>query len=710
MADDIKVRIGLESEAFANGLDRVQTQVRRNIEDMSSHFSKLQVMVSGIAAGALTVFVKQGIDAADSLSKLSIKTGATVETLAGFDLAAKLSDTSLEAIAKSSVKLSEQLVKNGETFKALGINTKDPTEAMIQLADVFVGMEDPAQRAALANKLFGKSGIDLLPMLMDGSDALRGMIEQGKQYNPVTEDMAAQAAAFNDKLTLVDESVTTASTTIAGKMLPILNTMADQFQQTSTDSDLLTMAADSLTVALQSVASIGLGVKSTLFSVGDAIGGIAAAAGFLMQGQYDNALNVMDGFIDKSKQRGEQLSKDMYAIWNPQMPAQKDDGGNKPKDKRGQDFVSKLVVNDGASSGKADNSAQKAADEAMKLNQMILAEQGRVSAQYINLEIERIKGMAQLGQISASNELQAQAALQATLFELEKKSAIDAAELVKNKPLEYQKAMDKIADIQRKHDLDMQKQQVAYEVAQRAEIAKQTESRKKEFDQMFSPMTNAFEKSANAVISGNLTLTKAVRQMAQSVALEYANMGIKTVVEWAKNEVLKTQATAAGAVMRSGIEKTAASESMLTGSMTAIKSIMNSAWETLANVYTSISSIPVVGPYLAPVLAAGAFATVAAVAGNIASASGGYDIPYGVNPMTQLHQEEMVLPAHIADPLRGIIADYGAGYASKSNQQARGDTINIHAMDARSFQRFLGDNASALPPAMQKLARQFVKV
>ena len=39
---------------------------------------------------------------------------------------------------------------------------------------------------------------------------------------------------------------------------------------------------------------------------------------------------------------------------------------------------------------------------------------------------------------------------------------------------------------------------------------------------------------------------------------------------------------------------------------------------------------------------------------GMASAEGGYDIPHGVNPMTQLHEEEMVLPKQFANVIRGL--------------------------------------------------------
>ncbi len=44
-----------------------------------------------------------------------------------------------------------------------------------------------------------------------------------------------------------------------------------------------------------------------------------------------------------------------------------------------------------------------------------------------------------------------------------------------------------------------------------------------------------------------------------------------------------------------------------------------------------------------------------------AAAEGGYDIPAGVNPVTQLHEKEMVLPKAQAEVIRGLASRGGAG-------------------------------------------------
>src|SRR6185437_6443477 len=113
-------------------------------------------------------------------------------------------------------------------------------------------------------------------------------------------------------------------------------------------------------------------------------------------------------------------------------------------------------------------------------------------------------------------------------------------------------------------------------------------------------------------------------------------------------------------------------------SWAALVAIGNYAAEAIAAAWAAISAIPFVGPFLAPGIAAGVGATVLALAGDVRSASGGFDIPAGLNPMTQLHSQEMVLPADLANRVRSMTNDGG------------GEThIHVHAMDHHDVQRFI---------------------
>jgi len=158
-------------------------------------------------------------------------------------------------------------------------------------------------------------------------------------------------------------------------------------------------------------------------------------------------------------------------------------------------------------------------------------------------------------------------------------------------------------------------------------------------------------------------------------------------------ETAKTAATAAGAATRTGIEATAAAT---TGSITASTSLMQIAARAAtaaAGAYSAVAAIPVVGPFLAPAMAAAALAGVLALGNRIFSAEGGWGkVPYD-GAVTELHKDEMVLPATLANPLRDALAGMSPGAtgvsgdrASSAGAQARADMLTKTLNPVFNFQ------------------------
>ena len=167
------------------------------------------------------------------------------------------------------------------------------------------------------------------------------------------------------------------------------------------------------------------------------------------------------------------------------------------------------------------------------------------------------------------------------------------------------------------------------------------------FTSAFEGMTNGVSDSiARTIVRGD-NLGESLKNVALSISENFISAFIKIGIQ-----KLLTDKVAASAYAT-----TIAAQSQ---AMVAMASL---------NAFASTAAIPVVGPALAPgaALAAGAaaegFAALATAAAtlSVASAAGGFDIPAGVNPLTQLHEREMVLPARHADTIRrlGSMGDGG---------------------------------------------------
>jgi hypothetical protein len=144
----------------------------------------------------------------------------------------------------------------------------------------------------------------------------------------------------------------------------------------------------------------------------------------------------------------------------------------------------------------------------------------------------------------------------------------------------------------------------------------------------------------------------------------------------ARDDLLKSWATSVISMLANMAAKWAATKvaEMVLGKTAAVSNVASHSAAAGAAGVASFAGAPWPINMGAPAFGA-AMAATAASYGALASASGGFDIPAGMNPLTQLHQKEMVLPAHIAEPLRDQLAG-GGGSGTIIIQATGGDFIH----------------------------------
>lgn len=226
----------------------------------------------GLGVGVFTAMIKGSIDAMDHLNDLSKTTDIAVEKLAGLSLAAKQTGSDLDGTAQAISKLSQNIGKEPEKFRALGISAKDPLEAFKQLADLFVLLEDPQQRAAVMAAALGKSWATAAPMLAEGGEKIQEMIDKGQRLSGITKEMAGGADDFNDKLAEFEARSKGFQYALATALLPHLSKAADVMMEMRKNTDDGKASIEAAFVPVKVLASgfIALG------------GGIAAASRFVV--------------------------------------------------------------------------------------------------------------------------------------------------------------------------------------------------------------------------------------------------------------------------------------------------------------------------------------------------------------------------------------------------------------------------------------------
>jgi hypothetical protein len=236
-------------KASVDGLQQISALERslKNVEGQAGRTSGVMGRLRGAAGGlsgalgsilpavgvaGIAAMGKQAIDAADNLNDLSQRVGVAVPTLSKFGAAAEDSGTSIEEVAKAMGRLSKGIVdpasKTNEALKSIGVSSTDAAgkvrsvdAIMLDLADRFSKMPDGAEKTALALELFGKSGMNLIPMLNGGRDAL-------SQYAAtIDKDMAEAADKFNDALNAVSRSLAGPFNKAVTALLPLITGLAE---------------------------------------------------------------------------------------------------------------------------------------------------------------------------------------------------------------------------------------------------------------------------------------------------------------------------------------------------------------------------------------------------------------------------------------------------------------------------------------------------
>jgi phage-related minor tail protein len=243
--------------------------------------------VAGVAA-----FAKRNLDAADSMSKLSQRTGIAAPTLDKFRKVAELSDTSIESLERAFPALTKNMdiaAQKGkgpafEAFERLGISVQNADgslraadDVMLQVSDRFANMADGAEKSALASQIFGtRIGSELIPLLNSGGDAVRGM------GTALTQDFADKAAAFNDKLENVQEKLGDMALKLTEALLPALEAIIPAIESLVTGFTSLPGPVQGLIVALGGIAGVAVvfaPLVTALTTIGPLLGGLVTAVG-----------------------------------------------------------------------------------------------------------------------------------------------------------------------------------------------------------------------------------------------------------------------------------------------------------------------------------------------------------------------------------------------------------------------------------------------
>lgn len=230
----LRVNLGIDSAQFSDGLKKAQSSMSK-FGGVLKAGAVAAAAGLGAAIGGMGLAMRGAINAADDMSKAAAKIGIPIEELSRLKYAADLSGISMETLSTGVKKLSVNMANGAKVFGQVGINVKNAdgslksaSAVMTELADKFAAMPDGAEKTAMAIKLFGKAGAEMIPLLNGGSAALAGLMKEADSFGQVfTAEMGKNAEAFNDNISRLQGAFGAIAANLAGKLLPTLVAFTD---------------------------------------------------------------------------------------------------------------------------------------------------------------------------------------------------------------------------------------------------------------------------------------------------------------------------------------------------------------------------------------------------------------------------------------------------------------------------------------------------
>jgi len=267
----VKPEVAVKITADPSGFVKGATVVQGSLAKLQAQMTGFQAVaakglssagiVTGLAgvtvaatavSGALVAATKAAVEYGNQLDATSQRTGVAVEDLAKLQYAAKLSETSAEALTSGLIKLSPKITaaaagapESAKLFQQFGIavrnadgSVRGASDVLADLADVFSTMPDGPQKTALAVEFFGKKmGAELIPLLNQGKDGLKALGDEAVRLGLVLNEKQTKAAAeLDDNLDKLAQSSKATSIAIGNFLIPSLNNFLNTMLATKEES------------------------------------------------------------------------------------------------------------------------------------------------------------------------------------------------------------------------------------------------------------------------------------------------------------------------------------------------------------------------------------------------------------------------------------------------------------------------------------------
>lgn len=756
MADDrIDIQFGAQISGLVSGTQAVKSQIEgltAPITQMRSALTGIgQAIAAAFAVQQIAEFVSKVAELGERLTNISEITGLATDKLVGWKGLMEDAGSSIDSYVGAQTRLSNAMAaaRGGaqeqlEAFKAVGIsaaelNTLSIDQVLMRIADAYAESANGAEKMTVNMRLLGRGASDMIPVLNQGSDAIREYIATEAAYNP-NSAMIAGMAETDGKIDDLGRRMGQLSQTVWSLLKPAFDVIIDglvdftqnmivglketgalryAFEGLAAVLKIVVVAITAVSSSLQILWAIGKGVVLYLLEGFKTLGEVIYLTFTLRfdeaKARFITGMSEMANIVRTAGasvvEAGEDFSKVWDKIWksggdavgtapaSSSRPALPNLGDANAARKELETLLATLSAKQAALKDDYEavlrieneklSAIEKVYGQDSKNYQDALRNKIRMEEEFNQklraLAVERINTESELRRVRL-DDARSEIDFQRQLGAMTERESIEAKRRIAEQ--EYQIDREKLV---RQRDLDnttladREKLNNQIQLLDAKFATQQVQSQrdmamavKRVWDGILGGISSAISQSIRGIIQGTTTLKEAMNNLAQSIILTFVDMGIQLLMNWIATQI---------AMMILG--KT-------TASGTALTSVMADAARAGAAAYASTAAIPIIGPALAPAAATVAYAGTAAYAAAIPFAAQGYDVPQ--DTLAYIHKKEMVLPEQLSEGIRDMVSGGRTG---------GGDTYNIKAVDVDSFRRLLRESPNAVASALRMARRNY---
>lgn len=713
----VDVTIGANIDRLIAGMQAAGESVTGFAEQVATTSEALkglgETILAAFAVREIAEFAEKIADMGEKAINASQSLGMTVETVTGLNAAFALTGISGEAAIGMLERLEKNLetaqagsVKQRDAFLSLGISMqdlkgKDPTAVLFMIADAMEKTQDGSRKTADAIVLLGRAGANMIPALDRGSAGLQELYQKAQDAGVVlTDETAAGMRESAEKMHELGQAILGIGIQAFTAIKPFIDTVVESLiafahgirgvihDLQDTASVVQNVRINEIMTEMQALTA---DIENQKKKIAD-----AQAAWTVWPNLSKRSIDAQIVELHKLEAEYDALAKKLRDTQNAGVSYGSEFGPPVPPAAKAQPgaLPNEAAIKRAQAQEEAFQRSLITLHEKYVANESSIADdQYRIAKAEHDKEVELIKTKFTTGQITLQQET-------AELIQAE--NTRWAAELAK-----FQQEMD----LNRQNSVAFQKMLSEKEAAEREHAKRITQiekdaaaQTKRDWEQSVRGIESAFSQGISGMISGTMTFQQAVINMGNRIVEDMVSKVIKKIVdEWILGEATKAAASQTSALSTltdwvasifgvTTAKETAATTDLAVQTAATVEqgaqrslTVMGLAALSAAEAFSAMVGIPYVGPAIAPVAAATAFAEVAAFAPLAALDVGAWEVPKTMPAL--LHAGESVVPADFASGMR---ANGGFG----------GGGVHLHfdvkTFDAQSFHAYVQANARSL--------------